>query len=132
MTEHVMAWQCIGCGSIEAPQTCIGVCTHRKVEFVYAFQHNQIVAELEAARKDLEAARAFLRRFTNTTPHERAAAFQARIDRSRTTGAQREPCTKDHAWKTSYLALQEQARRMLDESRPPLQPPSTANATLRS
>jgi hypothetical protein len=26
MTDYVKAWQCIGCGKIEAPQTCIGVC----------------------------------------------------------------------------------------------------------
>ena len=23
--HYVAAWQCIGCGKIEAPQTCIGV-----------------------------------------------------------------------------------------------------------
>jgi hypothetical protein len=29
MSEPVWAWQCIHCGSIEAPQTCIGICRHR-------------------------------------------------------------------------------------------------------
>jgi len=28
MSDPVKAWQCIGCGSIEAPQTGIGVCQH--------------------------------------------------------------------------------------------------------
>ena len=32
MSEHTKAWQCIGCGRIEAPQTCIGICEDCKVE----------------------------------------------------------------------------------------------------
>lgn len=44
MTEHVQAWQCIGCGRIEAPQTCIGVCQDRKVGFVYADEHQRLLA----------------------------------------------------------------------------------------
>jgi hypothetical protein len=47
MADHVKAWQCIGCGNIEAPQTCIGVCEHHKVQFVYAFEHDRVLAELE-------------------------------------------------------------------------------------
>jgi len=34
----VKAWQCIGCGKIDAPQTCIGICQDCRVEFVYAFE----------------------------------------------------------------------------------------------
>jgi uracil-DNA glycosylase len=29
--SYVKAWQCVGCGKIEAPQTCIGICQDRKV-----------------------------------------------------------------------------------------------------
>jgi hypothetical protein len=36
MSNRVKAWPCIGCGKIEAPQTCIGVCHDRKVEFADA------------------------------------------------------------------------------------------------
>jgi hypothetical protein len=46
MNAYVKAWQCIGCGKIEAPQTCIGVCQDRKVEFVYAFEHEEALAQL--------------------------------------------------------------------------------------
>lgn len=88
MSENVKAWQCIGCGSIEAPQTCIGVCTHRKVEFVYAFEHEKTLRELDSARKALDEARSLLRQVVRTKPHE-------------------------DAWKESYIALQEQARRLL-------------------
>ncbi|MBI3042566.1 MAG: hypothetical protein HYY78_07040 [Betaproteobacteria bacterium] len=30
MTERVAVWQCIGCGRIEGPQPCIGVCEDRR------------------------------------------------------------------------------------------------------
>ena len=70
MTDTVKAWQCIGCGSIEAPQTCIGVCEHRKVEFVYAREHEQALARADRSRESLAA---FVRRVAATTPHEHAA-----------------------------------------------------------
>ena len=38
MNDYAKAWQCIGCGRIEAPQPCLGICEDRKVEFVYAMQ----------------------------------------------------------------------------------------------
>ena len=50
MTARIKAWQCIGCGKIEAPQTCVGVCEDRKVEIVYAFEHEEVLAQLAAAR----------------------------------------------------------------------------------
>jgi hypothetical protein len=40
-TDYVKAWQCIGGGRIEAPQTCIGICQDRKVQFVYASEHEE-------------------------------------------------------------------------------------------
>ena len=55
MNAYVKAWQCIGCGKIEAPQTCIGVCQDRKVEFVYAFEHEEALAQLKVARQQAEA-----------------------------------------------------------------------------
>jgi len=70
MTQTVKAWQCIGCGSIEAPQTCIGVCQHRKVEFVYAVEHERHLA-LAARLRDRLAS--FVRRVALTTPRERGA-----------------------------------------------------------
>lgn len=63
MTETVKAWQCIGCGKIEAPQTCIGICQDRKVEFVYAFEHQEVLAQRDALA-------ALLRRLASTTPRD--------------------------------------------------------------
>jgi hypothetical protein len=88
MSEHIKAWQCIGCGTIEAPQTCIGVCQDRKVEFVYAFEHEDALAQLQLARGELSALSALVRRLASTRPRE-------------------------HEWENSYRALQAQARALL-------------------
>ena len=92
MNDYVKAWQCIGCGRIEAPQTCIGVCQDRKVEFVYASEHEEVLAQLDLARRRASALEALARRLAGTNPH------------------------KD-GWEASYRAMQEQARSMLAESR---------------
>ena len=88
MNDYVKAWQCIGCGKIEAPQTCIGVCQDRKVEFVYAFEHEEALARLEVARRRASALEALTRRLACTNPH------------------------KDK-WESTYRAMQEQARSTL-------------------
>jgi hypothetical protein len=88
MNDYVKAWQCIGCGKIEAPQTCIGVCQDRKVEFVYAFQHEEALSRLEVARRRASALEALTRRLACTNLH------------------------KD-GWEFTYRAMQEQARSTL-------------------
>jgi hypothetical protein len=88
MTDHIKAWQCIGCGRIEAPQTCVGICQDRKVEFVYAFEHAEALAQAERAREQAAAFGALVRQLARTTP-------------------------RDGEWERSYLALQDQARRVL-------------------
>ncbi|HZP92990.1 MAG TPA: hypothetical protein VFB20_08925 [Burkholderiales bacterium] len=85
MTEHVQAWQCIGCGRIEAPQNCIGICQDRKVEFVYADEHE---AAMKLVRDQMRALAGVVRQIAWITP-------------------------RDGAWEQSYRALQEQARRVL-------------------
>ena len=32
--ETVEAWQCVGCGRLQAERPCIGVCTDKKIELV--------------------------------------------------------------------------------------------------
>jgi hypothetical protein len=85
MSDYVKAWQCIGCGTIEAPQTCIGVCDYRKVQFVYANEHEQALEASRAARGALEQ---LVRRLAFTQP-------------------------RDGEWESSYRALQQQARELL-------------------
>ena len=78
MNAYVKAWQCIGCGKIEAPQTCIGVCQDRKVEFVYAFDHEEALAQLKVARQQAEALGALVRRLARTHPHNDASEHSYR------------------------------------------------------
>ena len=51
-------WQCIGCGRIEDPRPCVGICQDRKEEYVLAADHDRALASL------LELARAI----ATTTP----------------------------------------------------------------
>ena len=88
--QPVKAWQCIGCGSIEAPQTCIGICQHRKVEFVYAAEHEQALARVEARAARLEQ---LVRQLALATP-------------------------RAGDWERSYRALQQRARALLASHQP--------------
>jgi hypothetical protein len=97
MTDYVKAWQCIGCGRLEAPQNCVGICQDRKVEFVYAGEHRALLVEAERTAQRLHALERVVRRLARTTP--RAGSFEA-----------------------SWHALQREARRALAEpggDRPP-------------
>jgi flavoprotein len=72
MAETIKVWQCIGCGRIDHPQPCVGICQDRKVELVYADDHAESLARVAA----LEA---ILRRiaFTSPRPGEWEAAWRA-------------------------------------------------------
>jgi gamma-glutamyl:cysteine ligase YbdK (ATP-grasp superfamily) len=85
MTDYIQAWQCVGCGRIEAPQTCLGVCRDRKILMVAKDDHERVVADLQATRRRVDVALAMLARIVHSTPRE-------------------------EQWERSYRALQEQAR----------------------
>ena len=89
MTERMTAWQCIGCGRIEGAQPCIGICQDRKVDFVYAFDHDKVLAQLALARRQAEALAALVRQLACTTPRE-------------------------GEWERTYRALQDRAHRTLE------------------
>jgi hypothetical protein len=90
MDERITAWQCIGCGRIEGPQPCIGVCQDRKVDFVYASEHDKTLAELARLRGDSEALAALVRQIAHTAPRE-------------------------DEWENTYRALQGRARQILEK-----------------
>ena len=102
--EYVQAWQCIGCGKIEAPQTCIGVCQDRKVQFVYADEHELTLSALERAKQELRTFRTLVRRLACTNPH------------------------KDQ-WEQSYRAMQDEARILLGAANGAADHPSVAAPT---
>ena len=44
--ERRHVWECIGCGRIDDPRPCVGICRDRKVEYVLAADHDRAVAAL--------------------------------------------------------------------------------------
>ena len=87
--DTITAWQCIGCGRLEAPANCVGICQDRKVELVGAWDHAEALVALEDANERIAALEALLKKFAHTTP-------------------------RDGAWKDSYLVLQAQARKLVE------------------
>jgi len=88
MTDYIQAWQCVGCGKIEAPQPCIGVCRDRRILMVAREDHERVLAELGLAKERVQTAIALLVRIAHSTPR---------------TGL----------WERSYRALQQQAREAI-------------------
>ena len=56
MAQTIKAWQCIGCGRVEAHAPCIGICEDRPVRLVSA--------------ADFELLEAFVRRLASSTPRD--------------------------------------------------------------
>jgi hypothetical protein len=86
--DSLAAWQCIGCGRIEAPQNCVGICQDRRVEFVYATEHARALHDLAATARERDALQRLVRRLASTTP-------------------------RDGGWERSYRMLQQEARAVL-------------------
>ncbi len=93
MAEYLKAWQCIGCGRLEGPQACIGICEDRPVKLVSAGDYEDALAQAAAARERSEALAAVVRQIASITP--RPGEFER-----------------------SYRALQERARAALAGARP--------------
>jgi len=89
MVERIAAWRCIGCGKIDAPQPCIGVCQDRQVELVSGSDYDEALAQLEAARRQTSALMAIVHQIAHVTP-------------------------RDGQWERSYRALQIKAREAID------------------
>jgi len=76
--ERIQGWRCIGCGKVDAPRPCVGVCQDRKVELVDARDYDALAARV----REMEAALALIARIT---PRERelAASWSALQERAR-------------------------------------------------
>lgn len=88
MPERVKAWRCIGCGRIDGPQPCIGVCEDRAAELVDGADYDRLAAEHARAHHRIAELEGFLLRLASTRP-------------------------RDGQWRDTYTAFQEQARRLL-------------------
>lgn len=62
--ERIKVWQCIGCGRIDDPRPCVGICRDEKREYVPAAEHDRVVALLEGVVRAIAA----------TQPRENEAA----------------------------------------------------------
>jgi len=78
--ERIKVWQCIGCGRIDDPQPCAGICEDRKVEYVLAAEHDRVVALLQEV----------VRAIASTAPRENEAARHWAALRERAKRALRE------------------------------------------
>ena len=87
-SPFVEAWRCIGCGRIEAPRPCIGICEDRKVRLVDAVRHEGALARLREAEERAAALEGLVRRLARTRP-------------------------RAGAWEQSYRVLQDEAQRVL-------------------
>lgn len=85
----IKAWECIGCGRIEAPQPCLGVCQDRPVALLPAETYRAVVAERDHLAAENAAMRDLLLRLARTTP-------------------------RDNKWEAGYRALQTRAQALLD------------------
>ena len=91
-TERIVAWQCVGCGRLEGPQPCVGVCQDRKVTLVPADAYDSALARLAEAEARLAALESLTRRMALSTP-------------------------RNGEWEKSFRALQDEARRAMRDSR---------------
>ncbi|RFF33025.1 hypothetical protein [Wenzhouxiangella sediminis] len=57
------AWECVGCGRIEAPQPCLGICQDRAVELVHADDYERLQADNRQMRE-------LILRLARTSPRE--------------------------------------------------------------
>jgi hypothetical protein len=88
LAPEFLAWQCIGCGRIDGPQPCIGICQDRKVSFVYASDYAVVLDSLLAAKERVAVLESLARRMAHSTP-------------------------RDGEWERGYRSLQEEARRIM-------------------
>lgn len=86
--QRFPALQCIGCGRIESPQTCIGVCEDQRVDLVDATAYDALSEKLQQIRRERDEAMKLVSHLAHITP-------------------------RDGSWKSSYQALQTRARRLL-------------------
>lgn len=86
--ETIKAWQCIGCGRVEASAPCVGVCRDEPVELVNADAYRAAMALAEQERSRGAALEEVVRRIALTFP-------------------------KDGEWERTWRALQVQARQAL-------------------
>jgi len=95
-SEHtaIKAWECQGCGRIEAPQPCIGVCQDRAVEFVRSEEYEVLIERYSKLVEHNARMRELLVRLAGTHP-------------------------RDGRWEKGYRALQARSAELLKDMQTP-------------
>ena len=60
MAERRKVWECVGCGRIDDPRPCVGICRDQKMEYVLAADHD----------REMQLLIAVVRTIATTTPRE--------------------------------------------------------------
>lgn len=79
MAETIEGWRCIGCGRVDAPRPCIGVCQDKRVELVLAEDYAEMAWRVEQLQDTL----ALIAR-TTPKPDQLEASWRALQARART------------------------------------------------
>lgn len=66
--NRISVWQCIGCGRVELPQPCIGVCSDRKVEFVASVDFDELQRRFRELEGEYQRLVEFMRMMARNTP----------------------------------------------------------------
>lgn len=85
----VKAWECTGCGRIEAPRPCLGICSDRAVELVHPDTYRDLQQRQARLERDHAQMRELVLRLARTTP-------------------------RNGRWEAGYRALQRRAADLLD------------------
>jgi hypothetical protein len=107
VTDYIQAWQCIGCGKIEAPQPCLGVCRDKKILMVGKDEYEEVLAELTIAQQQLKGLRAVLLQLAWSEP-------------------------RHGQWELNWRALQERARQWIADPDDSKLEPATTEPSART
>jgi len=72
MVEIIDGWQCPGCGKIEVPASCTGLCADVRVALVGAGDYAMAIQRAERAERECRELRSLLGELAGTVP---AAGF---------------------------------------------------------
>ena len=84
----IRAWECVGCGRVEAPRPCVGICQDRAVELVPEQAYRSVRDECDQLGEENAALRELALRLAKTSP-------------------------RDGQWEAGYKALQQRAQSLL-------------------
>jgi hypothetical protein len=114
VTERYPAWQCVGCGRIDGPQPCVGICRDRKVELVDAAELDRAQARVAESEQRAQARVAESEQRAQARIAESEQRAQARItELERLLQVLAHTTPHADAWERSWLQLQARARELL-------------------